>query len=146
MPSPTSTSRLLGPGFPHVFWWILSHLTPAAAVVAAARVLYSYNVVHIPTFLVALTSVLSIPLLRVVRVVYGRWSIKRRAARMGAVLPPSWDGEKFGNMDLVKIGMEGWRKGYPGASLGSGPSVKTLNCACTHVLPYRGWILEQPDG
>ena len=29
---------------------------------------------------------------------------------MGAVLPPSWDGEKFGNLDLVKTAMEGWNK------------------------------------
>lgn len=113
MPSPTS--GLFGPGFSPVFWWILSQLTPAATIVAAARVLHSFDVIHVPAFLVALTSVLSIPLVRVVRVLSRRWSIRRRAARMGAVLPPSWDGEKFGNLDLVKTAMEGWTKGYPGA-------------------------------
>lgn len=112
------TSRLLGPGFPHVFWWFLSLLKPAATVVVAARALHACDVVHIPTFLAVLATVLSIPLLQVARFAYGRWSIKRRATRMGAVLPPSWEGERFGNMDLIKLSVEGFTKGYPGTRPG----------------------------
>ncbi|KAM5534915.1 hypothetical protein V8D89_011470 [Ganoderma adspersum] len=124
MPSPTS--RLFGPGFSPVFLWILSQLTPAATIVVAARVLHSFDVIYIPTFLVAFISVLSIPLVRVVHVLSRRWSIRRRAARMGAVLPPSWDGEKFGNLDLVKTSMEGWTKGYPGDGFWTNPQVDKL--------------------
>ncbi len=87
---------------------------PAATVVVAARVLHSHNVLHIPAILVGLTSIMSIPLWYAVRIVYRKWSIKRRAARMGAVLPPRWEGESFGNMDIFKECLERWTKGYPG--------------------------------
>ncbi|KAI1789057.1 cytochrome P450 [Ganoderma leucocontextum] len=122
---PSLLSRL-GPGLPLVLWWFLSQLTPAATVVVAAYILRSRDVIPIPTFLVALTTVLSIPLLHVARIVYRKWSIKRRAARMGAVLPPRWDGESFGNMDLIKYSMEGWRKGYPGDGFWNNPTVNQL--------------------
>ncbi|KAI1786669.1 hypothetical protein LXA43DRAFT_1098968 [Ganoderma leucocontextum] len=32
---------------------------------------------------------------------------------MSAVLPPSWDGQSFGNMDIFEESMERWRKGCP---------------------------------
>lgn len=139
---PTLTTGLVGPGFLYVFWWILFQLTPAAVPVVVARVLHSWDVIHIPIFIVTLTAVLSIPLLRAVRVIYGRWSIRQRAACMGAVLPPSWDGKKFGNMDLVNISMEGWRKGYPGVRFDFMPPLSGTLTVCVHD---RRWFLEQPD-
>ncbi|KAM5531928.1 hypothetical protein V8D89_014398 [Ganoderma adspersum] len=123
---PSLTSRL-PPGLPLVLWWFLSQLSPAATVVLAARILHSYNVLHIPAVLVGLIAVLSIPLWYAVRIVYRKWSIKRRAARMGAVLPPSWEGESFGNMDLFKESMERWTKGYPGDSFWNNGPIREFN-------------------
>lgn len=136
---PSLTSRL-PPGLPLVLWWFLSQLSPAATVVVVARILHSHNVLHIPAVLVGLTAVLSIPLWYAVRIVHRKWSIKRRAARMGAVLPPSWEGESFGNMDLFKESMERWTKGYPGKRPGVTPSISGQRA---HVAVHRGQLLEQ---
>ncbi|PIL36941.1 cytochrome P450 [Ganoderma sinense ZZ0214-1] len=123
---PSLKSRL-PPGLPLVLWWFLSQLLPAATVVVAARVLHSHNVLHIPPLLFAFTAALSIPLWYAARIVFGKWRIKRRAARMGAVLPPSWEGRSFGNMDLFKECMERWTKGYPGDSFWNNGPIREFN-------------------
>ena len=136
----TSLTSKLPPGLPLVLWWFLSQLSPAATVVVVARVLHSHNVLHIPSLFIGLIAFLSIPLWYAVRIVYKKWSIKRRAARMGAVLPPSWEGESFGNMDLFKECMERWTKGYPGERTGLALSLPGQRA---HVTVHRGQLLEQ---
>ena len=82
--------------------------------VVAARVLQAYGVLYIPTVMLVVGAVLSIPLLVVARIVYAKYDLKRRAARLGAVLPPSRVGKSIGNIDILKHGIERWKNGYVG--------------------------------
>lgn len=115
-----STSRVaaksrLPPGLPAVAAATATNLFPAALVVAAARVLSSRGV-DIGTVWIVLAAFLSLPLAFAWRIVYRDWSFKRRAAAMGAVLPPSRVGKRIGNVDILKKGVDAFNKnGWPGA-------------------------------
>ncbi|KAI0751543.1 cytochrome P450 monooxygenase pc-2 [Daedaleopsis nitida] len=102
------------PGLPYFFRRLGVTLLPAVAVFAASRVLASQRGVDLVTIWVALAALLSVPAAYAARIVYWRWSVKRKAARAGAVLPPSWEGTSFGNMDILKWCMTRFFSGYPG--------------------------------
>ena len=93
-------------------------VVPIAAVVALARALRlaTQGAVTLPTWLVALLAVLSVPALHAGRTVQHRWSVRLRARRMGAVLPPRWDGKRFGNLDILEYSLDRYHHGYIGAS------------------------------
>lgn len=94
-------------------------ILPAALVCVAARLLQSWNV-YFGVVWVALAAVISIPTVFVARTVHWFWRSKRRAAKLGAVIPPTWEGKKWGNMDVVNYCIEKFNTGYPGES----------TCAC----------------
>lgn len=39
--------------------------------------------------------------------------VSRAAARLGAVLPPAWNGKRFGNLDVLHDIMHNFAHGYP---------------------------------
>ena len=104
----------LPPGLPPVLRFLAVQLAPLAAALVAARLLQAYGVLYIPTVMLVVGAVLSIPLLVVARIVYAKYDLKRRAARLGAVLPPSRVGKSIGNIDILKHGIERWKNGYVG--------------------------------
>ncbi|TBU32981.1 cytochrome P450 monooxygenase pc-2 [Dichomitus squalens] len=111
---PKSLVSRLPPGLPLILQALSINALPVAVVITASRFLYIHNNVKIPTTLVVLAALVSIPAVYAARIIYRSWSIKRRAARMGAVLPPVWKGKSFGSLDVLKYGLELVRKGYPG--------------------------------
>ena len=58
---------------------------------------------------------LSVPAALAVSVAYRGWTRRRGAARLGAVLPPRWDGKRIGNIDLLNYSIERFHNGYLGA-------------------------------
>lgn len=111
------------PGLSYFFRRLGVTLLPAIAVFASARVLAGQRVLELATAWVALAAIASVPAAHAARIMYWSWSVKRRAARMGAVLPPSWEGTSIGNMDILKRGMVGFYRGYPGAYSVSSPCI-----------------------
>ncbi|EJF62809.1 cytochrome P450 monooxygenase pc-2 [Dichomitus squalens LYAD-421 SS1] len=111
---PKSLVSRLPPGLPLILQALSINALPVAVIITASRFLYIHNNVKIPTTLVVLAALVSIPAVYAARIIYRSWSIKRRAARMGAVLPPVWKGKSFGSLDVLKYGLELVRKGYPG--------------------------------
>ncbi|KAI0723090.1 cytochrome P450 monooxygenase pc-2 [Earliella scabrosa] len=106
----------LPPGLPFFIRRLGVNVFPAVLVFVAARALHTLGLVDAPLALgwVALVAALSVPAVYAGRIVYRDWSVKRRAARMGAVLPPSWEGKAFGNTDILKYAIEAFHRGYPG--------------------------------
>lgn len=109
-----SVSSRWPPGLPYVLQFLVARLTPLAAVVIAVRVAKAQGILNITTTSLAVAIVLGIPLLVVLRIFYTKLDLKRRAARLGAVIPPSREGKSFGNVDLLKYGIERWKNGYVG--------------------------------
>ncbi|KAI0751542.1 cytochrome P450 monooxygenase pc-2 [Daedaleopsis nitida] len=102
------------PGLPFFFRQLGVTLLPAITTLVSARALQSLRGVELGTIWLVLVAVLSVPAAYATRIFYREWSVKRRAARMGAVLPPSWDGKGIGNMDILKMSIEMFYRGYPG--------------------------------
>lgn len=105
---------MLPPGLPFVLRKTAINILPAVSLLAIAHVLRTFSDVDIPILFVMLVAIASIPAAYAARIAYVNWSIPRRAAKMGAVLPPRWDGKSFGNVDILKHSMERFFKGYPG--------------------------------
>ncbi|PCH37761.1 cytochrome P450 monooxygenase pc-2 [Wolfiporia cocos MD-104 SS10] len=66
----------------------------------------------IPTWLIWLASSVSIPLVIVTRVYIRYWRWNRAAARMGAILPPTWRGKRFANIDTLTEVLHSFHHGY----------------------------------
>ncbi|TBU49015.1 cytochrome P450 [Dichomitus squalens] len=109
-----SPSSRIPPGLPYALRFLVARLAPVTAVVIVLRVGQAQGIIHIPAVWLAISAVLSITLLVAVRVVYSKYDLQRRAARLGAVLPPSWEGKSIGNIDLLQYGIERWKNGYIG--------------------------------
>ena len=107
----------------------VSNLLPAALVVATARIL-SARGLKIGTVWVTLVALLSLPVVYIGRKVYRNWSFKRRAAAMGAVMPPTRVGKRIGNMDILQKSMDAFNNnGWLGMCtrvVGFGRAVLTL--------------------
>ena len=109
----------LPPGLPFVARSLAVNLLPAVLVFALVRTLRTFGLLdaRFSQLWVVLAAVVSIPTAYAGRIMFSRWSVKRRAARMGAVLPPKREGKSLGNVDILTHSMEMFRRGYPGASI-----------------------------
>ena len=108
---------MLPPGLPFITRRLAVNLIPAIAVSLAARILRLLFDYDIPKLAVLLLEVLSVPIVYVLRVQLRRWRVRRAAAQLGAVLPPHWDGQRFGNVDLLNHFLERFQNGYLGETL-----------------------------
>ncbi|OSC98999.1 cytochrome P450 monooxygenase pc-2 [Trametes coccinea BRFM310] len=106
--------RKVPPGWPYLIGRLTVHLAPAVGVVLLARVLNAFLDVQASFLLIALAATLSVPAVYALRILYNEWRIRRKAASLGAILPPRWDGKSFGNMDLLNFFLEQFYKGYLG--------------------------------
>lgn len=111
---PRALAATLPPGLPFILRRTVINLLPAASIFATAHVLRAFGDMDLPTLLVALVAIASIPAVYAARIAYMNWIVPRRAARMGAVLPPRWDGKSFGNRDILQHILDQYLKGYPG--------------------------------
>ncbi len=110
----------LPPGLPYFIRRLgVNVLFPIVALLALARALHTFGLLHaeLPTGWVAFAAVLSILAAYAMRIIYSDWSVKRRAAQMGAVLPRRWEGKAFGSVDLLQHGIKMFLCGYPGTFL-----------------------------
>ena len=86
--------------------------TPPAASATILVLLTRFTNVKLPTWYIVLLSIASLPACLMVRVLYVSWHIERKAARLGATLPPRLKGLKFGNIDILATLSKGFETDY----------------------------------
>lgn len=68
--------------------------------------------VHVSSWLVAASSLASIVPFHIGRCYVRQWAIARKAARLGAALPPQWEGKKIGSLDILTALKAVWENGF----------------------------------
>lgn len=96
------------PGLPHVLR-ILARLCIPILVVYV----FAYFV-NVPTWAFVLLEILSVPAYVTGHIRNKSYREHRAAARFGAVLPPRYNGESFGNIDLLQKFQKIYKHGYLG--------------------------------
>ncbi|KAF8060193.1 cytochrome P450 monooxygenase pc-1 [Lyophyllum atratum] len=86
---------------------------PSALFAICLRALGTRYDYSIPTWAVVAGSVLAVPFLSTMRIVYVSSKNKRRAAALGARLAPTIDGKSIGNIDVLSRLRVLWDTGYP---------------------------------
>lgn len=87
---------------------------PPAASVVLARAVASHYAVVIPTWVLVVTALFSIPLAFSIRVRTTTLKHERDAAALGAVLPRRFPGKLLGNIDMMRDSFISYSSGYPG--------------------------------
>ncbi len=86
---------------------ILRQLTPliypTILVIASFSFLRRLLNVVVPTWIVVIAVLISMPSFTITRAQIVHWLNARRAARLGAVLPPRWNGKRIGNLDVLEV-------------------------------------------
>nr|BED42918.1 cytochrome P450 monooxygenase [Trametes versicolor] len=109
---------MLTPGLRLILRFFVHSLIPVSSVWLLSRLLTVYNEsLHISSGLVALAAILSIPALFTFRIVLKNLRTRRAAQRMGAILPPRWDGRSFGNFDILQHTVDRFQNGYIGEGI-----------------------------
>ena len=85
---------------------------PSVLTTAFLLLLRGYTTVHPPTWSIAVLAIGVLPFYYAARTRLATWHIERRAARLGAVLPPRLEGSKFGNLDILKVLSESFETDY----------------------------------
>ncbi|KIP10692.1 hypothetical protein PHLGIDRAFT_100824 [Phlebiopsis gigantea 11061_1 CR5-6] len=85
---------------------------PSLLTAALLLLLRRYTAVHPPTWAVPGLALAVLPVYYAVRIRFASWHIQRRAARLGAALPPRLEGRKFGNWDILQSLTESFETDY----------------------------------
>lgn len=89
---------------------------PILGGLAAARILRSVTGIALPTWLLVVLAICSVPL-RFTILTWSRWwQASRAASRMGATPVPHWKGERVGNVDALQMILQDFSTGYVGSS------------------------------
>ncbi|KAJ3806004.1 cytochrome P450 monooxygenase pc-1 [Lentinula lateritia] len=89
----------------------------AVGVVAVRRFLETHASLVLPTWIFVIISILSLPTLITCRILLRDWRQRRDAAAIGARIAPRVKGKWFANLDLLKMMMNNYYKGYPADGL-----------------------------
>lgn len=91
----------------------LVHLcTPPLVVVVLLTALARFTSLAVPIWVNILMSLVSIPTFFLGRARLRYWRNARRAAQLGALLPPRWEGKLPGNWDVVMLADDAYTKGF----------------------------------
>ncbi|KAI9066444.1 cytochrome P450 monooxygenase pc-3 [Trametes sanguinea] len=104
--------KFLPPGVPFLVTHLVLVSAPPFAVYSLRRVLHARDII-LPTWFWIIAAILSGPLLYAIHVSNKYRGYRRRAAALGAALPPDLVGKEFGNMDVLRGIIEAFTHGYP---------------------------------
>lgn len=104
----------LPPALPYVVNHILRLGYPSALLYIPLSVINRRVTDPHPTWFIIALSLLAIPVMHVGGPRYQYWYEKRKAAQLGAVMPPRWNGRILGNIDIVWTLTKAYMYGYPG--------------------------------
>ncbi|PCH42843.1 cytochrome P450 monooxygenase pc-2 [Wolfiporia cocos MD-104 SS10] len=102
----------LPPGIPFLVQALLYAAIYPVVSFSIAHIAKHYAGLAVPAWLVWLISAASIPLGAIARVCARYWQWNRAAASMGAVLPPTWRGKRFANIDTLATMLRSFNSGY----------------------------------
>ena len=85
---------------------------PSVLTTAFLLLLRRYTTVHPPTWSIPVLAIGVLPVYYAARIRLATWRIERKAARLGAVLPPRLEGSKIGNLDVLKVLSESFETDY----------------------------------
>ncbi|KAI0637985.1 cytochrome P450 monooxygenase pc-3 [Trametes polyzona] len=105
--------KSLPPGIPFLFQHLVLLSAPPFAVYSVKRKLPEWTGVVLPTWFWILAAIAFGPLLYSVHVRQKYRGYRRRAAALGAVLPPELTGHEFGNKDVLRGILDAFTTGYP---------------------------------
>ncbi|KAJ3013411.1 hypothetical protein NUW54_g1605 [Trametes sanguinea] len=106
------------PGLSFLLGRLAIYFAPAMAVAVIIKALIDVLLdVEVSNTLIIVATLLSVPAEYASRILFHSWSVRRRAASLGAILPPRWDGRSVGNFDLLTDFLDRFHSGY----LGEGP-------------------------
>jgi len=92
----------------------LSLLFPCIVIATVRFILDDHFGIFIPKRIVIATTVLGIPIITTIRLGWVQIKRRRRAAVLGARVPPMVTGKWLGNLDLLKEIANNIKHGYPG--------------------------------
>lgn len=101
-------------GIPFLIRGVLLTSIPPLFIYASAQLLQQFAEISLPTWAIIIAAVCSVPLSSAFRIWSRYWRVSRDARRMGATLPPSWEGKSIGNFDLLQALMQDFKSGYVG--------------------------------
>ncbi|KAJ4486551.1 cytochrome P450 [Lentinula edodes] len=108
---------LLTPGIIYITRALAFPAFFTVGVVAVRRFLETHTNLVLPTWIFVIISVLSLPALITCRILLRDWRQRRDAAAIGARIAPRVKGKWFANLDLLKMMMNNYYKGYPADGL-----------------------------
>lgn len=114
-PSPTMPVYLT-PGVRFLAQSLLRVALPACIIGMIFRTLPRLDMFP-QTWVLAALSLVAIPVVFAMSIAWSEISLRRRAAAMGARVAPRAEGKWIGNVDILRMMMRNWERGYPGAFL-----------------------------
>lgn len=105
----------LPPGVPFLARSLLALSFYPLLIVASARLFHRFAGLAIPVWLVPLLALASVAASTAATIALRERRVRRAAARLGAVLPPRWDGRAIGHVDLLRSMVHEYKNGYIGA-------------------------------
>lgn len=91
---------------------LIRFLFPLVVTSAGLVLLGRLTDLELPTWAIATLACASIPAYTTAHVLMSAWRIERKAARLGAVVPPRLKGKKFGHIDLLFKLSKGFESDY----------------------------------
>lgn len=106
------SSKLIPEAWRLVAGQLAQLLYPAVLASVSLVALSRATDIHISSWLIVATSLASVAPFHICRSHIREMSYARKAARLGAALPPQWAGKQIGNVDLLRALKAVWVNGY----------------------------------
>ncbi|KAI0934647.1 hypothetical protein AcV5_006422 [Taiwanofungus camphoratus] len=134
----------LPPGVPFLARGLLALSFYPLLIVASARLFHRFAGLAIPVWLLPLLALASVAASTAATIALRERRVRRAAARLGAVLPPRWDGRAIGHVDLLRSMVHEYKNGYIADNLmlklgELGPTMQT------NILWDRAYITTDPQ-
>ncbi|OCH92181.1 cytochrome P450 monooxygenase pc-2 [Obba rivulosa] len=134
----------LPPGVPFLLRGLFSIACFSVAVIYVSNSFERSLKIIIPTWVRVLAAILIIPACCALAIVAEQRRVTRAATRLGATLPPAWDGRRIGNVDVLQSVMQAFAHGYPSDGVGD----KTNELGPTFAIDIlwdRRYITSDPS-
>ena len=126
---PTAKMIKLTPGFVLLLRCLPVGLVPVTVVIALQQ-LGNYFAVAIPTCVLVIASITSLPIYIAARIMVRIMVDRARASSMGASLPPLVRSDSIGNVSIQRMMVHNFKHGYPGTLVSHSPLFTRAHVCC----------------
>lgn len=85
---------------------------PAVASAGILLLVRKLGLCALPLWLISLAALVAIPVFHIGRAKLQYWQHARKAAQMGAAMPPKWEGKLIGSWDILQLLDDAYFNGY----------------------------------